>query len=80
MVEFERPNLKVDIVFSPVGIRSFASAMSRKVNLEIQGVSVPVVSLEDIIASKEAAGRAKDRQALPILRAPLALRRAQGDA
>jgi len=77
IAEFERPGLKLDIVFSPLGIGSFASARSRKTDIEIDGVPVPVASLEDIIASKEAANRAKDRQSLHVLRATLAMRRAQ---
>lgn len=77
IAEFERPGLKVDIVFSPRGIRSFASARSRKTDVEVEGISVPVASLADIIASKEAVNRAKDRQALPVLRATLAMRQAQ---
>lgn len=79
VAEFEGPGLKLDIVFAPLGIRSFASARSRKTDVEVEGVSVPVASLEDIIASKEAANRAKDRQALPVLRATLAMRQAQGE-
>jgi hypothetical protein len=37
---------------------------------------VPVAALEDIIRSKEAANREKDRQALPTLRSLLEKRRA----
>ena len=55
VAEFERPNLKIDTVFSPFGIRSLASARSREIDLDIQGVAVPVVCLEAMIASKAAA-------------------------
>jgi len=77
IAEFEASGFKLDVVFAPMGIRSFASARSRKNDVEVDGVAVPVACLEDIIASKEAANRAKDRQALPLLRATLAMRRAQ---
>ena len=80
VAEFEQPNMKLDVAFSPLGLRSFASARSRKITLDLGGVQVPVACLEDIIASKEAADRARDREALPVLRATLAMRRAQGDA
>ncbi len=80
VAEFELPGLKVDIVFAPLGIRSFASARSRREQVDVEGVPIPVASLEDIIASKEAANRAKDRQALPVLRAALEMRRIQNES
>jgi len=51
---------------------------SEEVN--VGGEPIPVASLEDIIASKEAANRAKDRQALPVLRAALEMRRIQNES
>jgi hypothetical protein len=46
------------------GIERFADAWCRRV--EVEGFSV--CHLDDIIASKEATGRAKDRESLPRLR------------
>jgi hypothetical protein len=42
-----------------------------------EGFVVPVAALEDIIRSKEAADREKDRQVLPTLRLLLAKRGAE---
>jgi hypothetical protein len=55
----------VDLVFAPDGIETFAEADARAQTVE----GVRVCSLDDIIRSKEAAGRVKDRETLPRLRA-----------
>ncbi len=56
----------LDLVFAPDGIETFAEAKSR--SLMIDG-RFPVASLDDIIASKRAANRPKDRESLPRLEA-----------
>jgi hypothetical protein len=56
----------LDLVFAPDGIETFAEAKSRA--LLIDG-RFPVASLDDIIASKRAANRPKDRASLPRLEA-----------
>jgi hypothetical protein len=56
----------LDLVFAPDGIETFVEAKNR--SLLIDG-KFPVASLEDIIASKRAANRAKDRESLPRLEA-----------
>ena len=56
----------LDLIFAPDGIETFADAQSR--SLMIDG-KFPVASLDDIIASKRAANRAKDRESLPRLEA-----------
>jgi hypothetical protein len=67
--------LPVDIVFDHLpGALSFESVRSRSVKIEIGDCAATVASLEDIIASKEAAGRPKDRAQLPILRETLRVR------
>ena len=50
-------------LFTPDGIASFAQAWERRVEVE----GFPVCHLDDIIASKKAANRAKDRESLPRL-------------
>jgi hypothetical protein len=50
-------------VFAPDGINSFAEAWSRHVEIE----GFPVCHPDDIIASKQAANRVKDRETLPRL-------------
>jgi hypothetical protein len=56
----------LDLVFAPDGIETFEEAESR--SLKIDG-KFPVASLDDIILSKRAANRAKDRESLPRLEA-----------
>lgn len=55
----------VDLVFAPDGIERFADAWRRRVDVE----GFPVCHLDDIIASKTAANRVRDRESLPRLRA-----------
>jgi hypothetical protein len=52
-------------VFAPDGIETFEAAWQRKVEIE----GFPVCHPDDIIRSKEAANRIKDRESLPRLRA-----------
>jgi len=55
----------LDLVFAPDGIERFEDAWRRHVDVE----DFPVCHIDDIIASKQAAGRARDRESLPRLRA-----------
>jgi hypothetical protein len=59
---------RLDITFSPSGTEGFPDLTRDAVHLTILGVPVAVASLEDVIRSKEAAGREKDRLVLPVLR------------
>lgn len=54
----------LDLVFAPDGIERFADAWRR--HLEVEGF--PVCHIDDIIASKAATNRSKDRESLPRLR------------
>jgi hypothetical protein len=62
-VQLKNGPFDVDLVFAPDGIESFAQAWSRHVDVE----RFPVCHPDDIIASKGAANRAKDRESLPRL-------------
>lgn len=55
----------LDLVFAPDGIESFSAAWGRHIEIEGFAVCHP----DDIIASKVAANRVKDRESLPRLRA-----------
>jgi hypothetical protein len=55
----------VDLVFAPDGIETFAEAWQRRVVVD----GFPVCHPDDIIASKKAANRVKDRESLPRLMA-----------
>jgi hypothetical protein len=63
-VQLKNGPFDLDLVFAPDGIERFADAWSRRV--EVEGFAV--CHLDDIIASKEASGRVKDRESLPRLR------------
>lgn len=70
----------LDLSFSPSGTGGFADLAGNAAEMTIRGLRVRVASLEDVIRSKEAADRPKDRRALPVLRQVLAeLRKRRGD-
>jgi hypothetical protein len=64
-VQLKNGPFDLDLVFAPDGIERFEDAWKRHVDVE----GFPVCHLDDIIASKEAANRVKDRETLPRLRA-----------
>jgi predicted nucleotidyltransferase len=53
------------------GIRSYEGARKRSTSVVIDGHELRVLSLEDIVRSKAAANRAKDRAVMPTLEATL---------
>lgn len=64
-VQLRNGPFDIDLVFAPDGIERFDDAWGRRV--EVDGF--PVCHPDDIIASKAAANRVKDRESLPRLRA-----------
>jgi hypothetical protein len=66
MSAFEPKNgpFDLDLIFAPDGIERFADAWQRHVEVE----GFPVCHPDDIIASKAATNRQKDRESLPRLR------------
>ena len=58
----------LDITFTPSGTRGYDDLKQDAVEVTIRGTTVKLAALVDIVRSKEAAGRDKDRRALPILR------------
>jgi hypothetical protein len=57
-----------DISFRPAAFDSgYAALAPRAHRLSVEGVIVLVADLDDVIRSKEAAGRPKDLQVLPAL-------------
>lgn len=63
---------RLDITFDPAGTQGYEDFARDAVHLKILGAEVDVASLADVIRSKEAAGREKDRLVLPVLRRILA--------
>lgn len=59
----------LDLACAPDGIDDLDGLAERASTFEVTGQRVRVAALDDIIRSKEAAGRPKDLATLPILRA-----------
>ena len=64
-IQIKNGPFDIDIIFAPDGIETFAKAWARHVEAE----GFPICHPDDIIASKTASNRAKDREVLPRLRA-----------
>jgi hypothetical protein len=63
-VQLKNGPFDLDLVFAPDGLERFGDAWARRIDVE----GFPVCHIDDIIASKEATGRAKDKESLPRLR------------
>jgi hypothetical protein len=63
-VQLKNGPFDLDLLFAPDGIERFEEAWAR--HIEVEGF--PVCHIDDIIASKVAANRRKDRESLPRLR------------
>ena len=63
-VQLKNGPFDLDLVFAPDGIERFEDAWRRRVDVE----GFPVCHPDDIIASKAAANRVRDRESLPRLR------------
>jgi hypothetical protein len=64
-VQLKNGPFDLDLIFAPDGIERFEDAWARRVEVE----GFPVCHPDDIIASKAAANRQRDRESLPRLRA-----------
>ena len=63
-VQLKNGPFDLDLIFAPDGIETFDDAWKRRI--EVQGF--PICNIDDIIASKVAANRKKDRESLERLR------------
>lgn len=63
-IQLKNGPFDLDLIFAPDGIEQFAEAWERRIEVE----SFPVCHIDDIIASKVASGRAKDKESLPRLK------------
>ena len=75
-VQLKNGPFDLDLVFAPDGIERFADAWGRRVEVE----GFPVCHIDDIIASKAATHRQKDRESLPRLESFRAYLRSKGKA
>lgn len=64
-VQLKNGPFDLDLIYAPDGIERFEDAWRQHIDVE----GFPVCHLNDIIASKEATGRVKDRESLPRLKA-----------
>ena len=64
-VQLKNVPFDLDLIFAPDGIERFEDAWRRHIDVE----GFPVCHMDDIIASKAAANRERDRESLPRLRA-----------
>src|SRR6516225_8046025 len=63
-VQLKNGPFDLDLIFAPDGIERFEDAWQKRVEVE----GFPVCHIDDIIASKAATNRQKDRESLPRLR------------
>ena len=68
-----------DIVLHLHGLGAFAEERATASTVDVEGVPVPVLPLERIIASKRALGREKDRLVLPVLEEALRVHQDRGN-
>lgn len=59
---------RLDIAFAPSGTAGYEDLAPSAVHFEVYGVELLAARLEDIIRSKEAAGRPQDRQDVIVMR------------
>ena len=64
-IQLKNGPFDLDLIFAPDGIERFEDAWSRRIDVE----GFPVCNLDDIIASKRAANRQKDKESLGRLEA-----------
>ncbi len=62
-IQIKNGPFDLDLIFAPDGIERFEDAWRRR----SQVAGFPVCSIDDIVLSKQAANRAKDRESLPRL-------------
>lgn len=69
----------LDLAFLPAGGADYFALSARAKAVHVRGMTIMVAALEDVIHSKEAANRPKDRRNLPVLRQLLEELRRRGE-
>jgi hypothetical protein len=62
-IQLKNGPFDLDLIFAPDGIERFEDAWNRRVDVE----GFPVCDIDDIVSSKRAANRQKDKESLPRL-------------
>lgn len=70
---------QLDILYKPAGTDGYRDLVRHAESVQLGGAAVRIAALEDIIRSKQAAGRERDLEQLPTLRKLLEVSR-QGEA
>ncbi len=70
----------LDLLAEMSGIGGYDQILAQVEEVTVEGVSVKVLALHQLIATKQAAGRPKDLATLPLLKAALDLKRQQGSS
>jgi hypothetical protein len=65
---------ELDVVLDPAGTQGYKDLARNARRTEVYGLTILVAALEDVIRSKEASNRERDRAVLPNLRRTLELR------
>ncbi len=63
IVQLKNGPFDLDLIFAPDGIENFDDAWKRRVDVE----GFPVCDIDDIVLSKQATNRQKDKESLPRL-------------
>ena len=63
IVQLKNGPFDLDLIFAPDGIENFDDAWKRRVDIE----GFPVCDIDDIVLSKQATNRQKDKESLPRL-------------
>lgn len=71
---------RIDVVLTAHGLNAFAVEYAQAIERDIEGVTLRVLPLDRVIASKRATGRMKDTAQLPVLEATLLARDDNQDA
>lgn len=83
--DFQSLNFKtkygqLDLLYQPAGTHGYKDLARNAVEQDIGGIRASIAALEDVIRSKSAAGRARDKEHLPTLRLLLEKRGRQGSS
>lgn len=60
VVQLGVPPARIDLMTAISGVGSFDDAFAHRVDATVEGVTVPVLGRQDLIANKRASGRGKD--------------------
>ena len=60
VIQLGREPVRIDLLTSLKGIDEFSTAHMARLNVDVDGVPIPVIGLDDLMTAKAAAGRPQD--------------------